>query len=91
MTIPKPSEIDQKIVEANSPSDIQTLLNAHGVAIISLDDLTTLQRNNAVNATKFYQNANAIFKENTIKEPPLLQKLMVNKYQLLLYIKIKVD
>ena len=81
MPIPKPSEIDQKIVEANSPSDIQTLLNTHGVAIIALDDITTLQRNNAVNATKFYQNANAIFKENTIKEPPLLQKLMVNKYK----------
>ena len=81
MPIPKPSEIDQKLVQANSPSDIQTLLNTHGVAIIALDDITTLQRNNAVNATKFYQNANAIFKENTIKEPPLLQKLMVNKYK----------
>lgn len=81
MPIPKPTEITLSQVEAKSPDEIQNLLATHGVAIIALDDISTLDRNNAVNSTKFYQNANAIFDGHSIEEPTLLEKLMVKKFK----------
>ena len=81
MPIPKPTEVSLNLVEAKSLDDIKTLLTTHGVAVIALNDITTLQRNNAVNATKFYQNANVIFKEHKIKEPPLPEKLLFTKFK----------
>ena len=81
MPIPIPIEVSLNLVEAKNADEIKTLLATYGVAVIALNDITTLQRNNAVNTTRFYQNANIVFKENTIKEPPLLEKLMVKKIQ----------
>ena len=46
MPIPIPTEVSLNLVEAKSPDEIKTLLATHGVAVIALNDITTLQRNN---------------------------------------------
>ena len=81
MPIPKPTEIDFTIVEAKNPNDINNLLKTYGVAVIALNDISNESRNDAVNTTKFYQNANTIFKTNLIEEPSLSQKLMKTKFK----------
>ena len=81
MPIPKPTEVSLNLVEAKSPDEIQTLLNTYGVAIIALDDISTKDRNTAVAATKFYQNANVIFKGHKVKEPSLPEKLLITKFK----------
>ena len=81
MPIPIPTEVSLNLVEAKSPDEIQTLLNTYGVAIIALDDIATKDRNTAVAATKFYQNANVIFKGHKVKEPPLPEKLLITKFK----------
>ena len=81
MPIAKPTEIEKKLVEANTLDEIKPLLSTYGVAIIALSDITTSERDKAVDTTKFYQNANSIFKDFQITEPSLSEKLMTDKYK----------
>jgi len=74
MPYPQPTEVDPKLITTHDPTKVKQILQKHGVVVIPLKSITTAERDEAVNATKFYQNANAILQE-PIPEPTLKEKL----------------
>lgn len=75
-----PIEINLNEILATNRS-INSVLNQYGVAVISLDNITIEERNFALNNTKFYKTANAIFKEQyQVLEPTLEEKINPSTY-----------
>ena len=81
MPISPPTEIPLSQITASNGEHAIELLKTLGCAIVSLDDISTAERNKALAATKFYQNANIMLETNPIKEPTLAEKLNPAKFK----------
>ena len=76
-----PIEVPTNQVLCNSPIDILKTLDTYGVAVIALqcDNKKLLK---AIKDTKFYNTANAIFKDEfKVPEPTMEEKLNPKKYK----------
>ena len=73
---PNPTAIPTSTVLAKSPEEIKPILLQHGVAVIALTDVAVVDKILALDSTKFYRTANAVFNdENQVLEPTLSEKL----------------
>lgn len=64
------------------PTNVLQTLEAYGVAVISLDNISEEERNRALESTQFYSTANSIFnEENQVEEPTLQEKLNPSQYK----------
>jgi hypothetical protein len=76
-----PIELNTEEILATN-ENILSVLNQYGVAIVSLNDITDIERNDVLDTTQFYKTANAIFKEDfQIEEPTLEEKLNPSIYK----------
>ena len=71
----KPREVDSKLITAKTHDEILKILDTYGVAVIALQtDQSEVE--SALNATSFYNTANAIFKDEfKVPEPTMEEKL----------------
>ena len=70
-----PREVDSKLITAKTHDEILKILDTYGVAVIALQaDRSEVE--SALNATSFYNTANAIFKDEfKVPEPTMEEKL----------------
>lgn len=81
MPISPPTEIPLTSIQAKNGEEAVALLKKFGCTIISLEDISTVERDKALDATKFYQNANTMLKVDPIKEPTLAEKINPAKFK----------
>lgn len=75
-----PIEVPTNQVLCNSPNDILKKLDTYGVAVIALQ-CDNKQLFKAIKDTKFYNTANAIFKDEfKVPEPTMEEKINLKKY-----------
>ena len=76
-----PIEIDAKVVTASHPDDVLKILDTYGVAVIPLRT-NSKELEKALKETKFYNTANAIFKDEfKVEEPTMAEKLNPATYK----------
>lgn len=63
-------------------SNLNNILDNHGVAIVPLTNISTHERDTCLEQTKFYSTANSILNENNqIAEPTMAEKIDPSKYK----------
>ena len=77
-----PIELATSKVLATHQDDIIPILDTYGVAVIALDTIEKSSLSKAIETTKFYNTANAMFKDEfKVKEPSMEEKLNPAKYK----------
>jgi hypothetical protein len=70
----EPTEVDAKLVTTSDPKKALRILDKYGVAVIQLG-MNQKELEKALKETKFYNTANAVFKEEfKVQEPTLVEK-----------------
>ena len=77
-----PIELATSKVLATHQHDIIPILDTYGVAVIALDTIEKSSLSKAIKTTKFYNTANAMFKDEfKVEEPSMEEKLNPAKYR----------
>jgi hypothetical protein len=80
--LPEPTAINADSIMVTDLSLVQACLQQHGIAVVPLNTTSKQAKVEALDATKFYSVANAVFKpEYAIKEPTLEEKLNPATYK----------